>query len=110
MEMNQVRYFVALCDELNFTRAARRCGVAQPSLTNAIKALEAELRGSLFHRSPAVRLTVLGEAVRPSLENIVRHMEEAKRRAARRTSRSLPRKKNHVGQPFGRSGNRTILQ
>ena len=37
MEMHQVRYFLALCEELNFTRAAERCHVAQPSLTRAIK-------------------------------------------------------------------------
>jgi LysR family transcriptional regulator, hydrogen peroxide-inducible genes activator len=41
--MHQVRYFVALCKELNFTRAARRCGISQPSLTTAIRALEREL-------------------------------------------------------------------
>src|SRR5262245_31012171 len=36
MQMHQIRYFLALCEERNFTRAARRCGVSQPSLTNAI--------------------------------------------------------------------------
>jgi DNA-binding transcriptional LysR family regulator len=40
MQMQQVHYFLALCEELNFTRAARRCGVSQPSLTTAISALE----------------------------------------------------------------------
>jgi LysR family transcriptional regulator, hydrogen peroxide-inducible genes activator len=40
MEMHQVRYFLVLCDELHFTRAAKRCGVAQPSLTKAIKVIE----------------------------------------------------------------------
>jgi DNA-binding transcriptional LysR family regulator len=39
MEISQIRYFLALCDERRFTRAARRCGVAQPSLTRAIKKL-----------------------------------------------------------------------
>ena len=51
MEMHQVRYFLALCEERNFTRAAKRCGVAQPSLTRAIKQLEAELGGLLFDRN-----------------------------------------------------------
>ena len=110
MEMNQVRYFLTLCDELNFTRAAKRCGVAQPSLTNAIKALEAEFKGALFYRMPKVRLTLLGEAVRPALEGIAFHAAEAARRAARRNTRSLPLKKNHTGHPLGRSGNRTTLQ
>ena len=44
MEMHQVRYFVALCETLNFTRAAEKCNVTQPSLTRAIKLLEDELR------------------------------------------------------------------
>ncbi len=50
MEMHQVRYFLALSATLNFTRAAERCNVAQPSLTAAIKKLEAELGGPLFRR------------------------------------------------------------
>ena len=57
MEMHQIRYFLALCDELNFTRAARRCGVTQPSLTNAIRALERELGGAVFQRKPRIELT-----------------------------------------------------
>jgi LysR family transcriptional regulator, hydrogen peroxide-inducible genes activator len=108
MEMNQIRYFLALCDELNFTRAARRCGVAQPSLTNGIKALETELRGPLFRRTPAVRLTVLGEAVRTSLENIALHVAEAKRCAARRNGRPNAPRKSYSGLPAGKAQNRTI--
>ena len=51
METNQVRYFLALCEEKNFTRAAKRCGVSQPSVSNAIRRLEEELGGDLFHRT-----------------------------------------------------------
>jgi DNA-binding transcriptional LysR family regulator len=65
MQMQQIRYFLALCEERNFTRAARRCGVSQPSLTNAIIGLERELGGALFQRRPEVALTVLGHAVHP---------------------------------------------
>jgi LysR family transcriptional regulator, hydrogen peroxide-inducible genes activator len=36
MQMQQIRYFLALCKERSFTHAAKRCGVSQPSLTNAI--------------------------------------------------------------------------
>jgi DNA-binding transcriptional LysR family regulator len=52
LETSQIQYFVALCAELNFTRAAKRCGVSQPSLSNGIKALESDLGGPLFQRAP----------------------------------------------------------
>jgi LysR family transcriptional regulator, hydrogen peroxide-inducible genes activator len=42
MEMHQVRYFLATVSELNFTKAAEKCNVTQPSLTRAIKQLEDE--------------------------------------------------------------------
>ena len=42
MEMHQVRYFLAVARELNFTRAADECNVSQPSLTRAIQKLEEE--------------------------------------------------------------------
>jgi Bacterial regulatory helix-turn-helix protein, lysR family len=83
VEMHEVRYFLALCAEQNFTRAARRCGVAQPSLTRAIKKMEAELGGLLFNRDRTnTRLTNLGIYVRAELEQIDRSAAEAKRKAA----------------------------
>ena len=63
MELARIRYFVTLCSERNFTRAARRCGVSQPSLSNGIKALERELGGKLFERSD-MSLTPLGKILR----------------------------------------------
>jgi DNA-binding transcriptional LysR family regulator len=51
MEINQIRYFLAVCAERNFSRAALRCGVAQPTVTIGIKALERDLRGQLFYRN-----------------------------------------------------------
>ncbi|MGC1092051.1 MAG: LysR family transcriptional regulator, partial [Pseudolabrys sp.] len=51
MKIRQVTYFLALCEEQSFTRAARRCGVAQPSLTRAIQLLEQDIGGRLFERS-----------------------------------------------------------
>ena len=50
MEMHQIRYFLAVCDTLNFTRAAEQCHVSQPALTRAVKGLEDEFGGLLFHR------------------------------------------------------------
>lgn len=82
MELHQIRYFLALCEELNFTRAAERCGVAQSSLTRAIEALEIELGGALFHRERAnMRLSRLGQRVRPFLELTDRHAEGTRRQA-----------------------------
>jgi DNA-binding transcriptional LysR family regulator len=78
MEMHQVRYFLAVCEELSFCRAARRCGVSQPSLSNAISALEHSLGGALFLRKPSIALTVLGCAIRPYLEEIARNADGAR--------------------------------
>ena len=71
MEMHQVRYFLAVAEELNFTRAADKCNVAQPSLTRAIKLLELELGGPLFNRERAnTHLTELGRMIKPHLEEV----------------------------------------
>jgi LysR family transcriptional regulator, hydrogen peroxide-inducible genes activator len=71
MEMHQIRYFLATAEMLNFTRAAEKCNVAQPSLTRAIKLLEDELGGPLFHRERAnTHLSELGKMVRPHLEQV----------------------------------------
>ena len=77
MQMHQIRYFLALCEEGNFTRAARRSGVSQPSLTNAIGALERELGGSLFQRRPFIALTALGHAMQPYLRRIAETADHA---------------------------------
>src|SRR6266566_19547 len=69
MEMHQVRYFLAVTRTFNFTRAAEECNVTQPSLTRAIKQLEAELGGDLFRRErPAAQLTELGQRMHPLLK------------------------------------------
>ena len=71
MEMHQVRYFLALAEELNFTRASERCNVTQPSLSRAIKLLEEELGGLLFHRErESTCLTDLGHMVLPHLQSV----------------------------------------
>ena len=69
MEMHQVRYFLATVSELNFTKAADKCNVTQPSLTRAIKQLEDELGGDLFRRErPHAQLTELGQRMYPLLK------------------------------------------
>ena len=66
--MHQVRYFLAVSRTLNFTRAAEECHVAQPSLTRAIKLLEAELGADLFRRERNLtHLTEFGDKMLPLL-------------------------------------------
>ncbi len=86
MEMNQVRYFLAVCEHRNFTHAASASNVSQPSLTTAIKKLEDELGGALFIRDRAgCRLTPLGQLVKPRLERVNLETREVKADAVRHT-------------------------
>lgn len=82
MEMHQVRYFRALCEELNFSRAAERCNVSQPSLTRAISNLEKEFGGRLFHRERSnSHLSELGRVVKPYIDQIFEQTQQATERA-----------------------------
>lgn len=73
---------MALCEERHFSRAAKRCGVTQPSMTNAIKRLERTLGGPLFQRNRGnIDLTALGRVVKPYLSQLDRCSYEAKRKA-----------------------------
>jgi LysR family transcriptional regulator, hydrogen peroxide-inducible genes activator len=82
VEMHQIRYFLAVCETLNFTRAAESCHVSQPSLTRAIKGLEDELGGPLFRRERNnTHLTGLGETMRPHLAQVLVETDTAKERA-----------------------------
>jgi DNA-binding transcriptional LysR family regulator len=69
MEMQQIRYFLALARTLNFTRAAQECNVSQSALTRAIQALEGELGGELIRREHSrSHLTELGKRMLPLME------------------------------------------
>jgi DNA-binding transcriptional LysR family regulator len=83
LELHQVRYFLALCRTLNFTRAAESCKVTQPALTRAIQRLEDELGGPLLYRERSLtQLTPLGRAMMPHLEATLRAAEMVSRAAA----------------------------
>jgi DNA-binding transcriptional LysR family regulator len=83
METHEIRYFLAMVRELNFTRAADSCGVTQPALTRAIQKLEAELGGALFLRRPGqIELTRLAREVLPRLAAIERSMMDVHAQAA----------------------------
>jgi DNA-binding transcriptional LysR family regulator len=82
MELHQIRYFLALCDTLNFTRAAEQCHVTQPALSRAIRGLEQEVGGLLFRRERNLtHLTDLGQLVRPRLEQAMQQMQAVKETA-----------------------------
>lgn len=78
MEMQQVRYFLALSRTLNFTRAAEECNVTQPALTRAIQQLEAELGGALIRREGRLsHLTDLGQRMLPLLRQCYESAQSA---------------------------------
>ena len=78
MQMNQIRYFLAMCETLNFTRAAEKCNVSQPALTRGIQALEGEFGGFLFRRERGfTHLTDLGRLMQPILTSIFHQTQTA---------------------------------
>jgi LysR family transcriptional regulator, hydrogen peroxide-inducible genes activator len=84
MELHEIRYFLALCKTLNFTKAAELCHVSQPALTRAIQKLEDELGGLLFSRERSnTHLTDLGRLLEPQLAQVLERTQAAKESASR---------------------------
>ncbi len=82
MELHQLRYVVAVAKTGNFSRAAERCHVAQPSLSQQIQKLEDELGQRLFNRlKRGVKLTEAGESFLPRALRILEEVEAARREA-----------------------------
>src|ERR1700679_3295951 len=79
MEFHQLRYVCAIADTGNFSRAAERCHVAQPSLSQQVLKLEEDLGTKLFGRlGRRVRLTEAGRAFLPHARSILSQMETAR--------------------------------
>ncbi len=84
MELHEIRYFLALSQTLNFTKAAEMCNVSQPALTRAIQKMEDELGGLLFSRERNnTHLTELGRLLEPTLSEVLHQTRAAKETASR---------------------------
>ena len=92
METQHIEYFVAICEELSFTRAAEKCGVAQPTVTAAIQRMERKVGGALFQRlphPPYVLLTALGRQLYPICVQISELLAKAQTIGGRVNGRRL---------------------
>src|SRR5580700_9576971 len=79
MEVHQLRYVCAIADTGNFSRAAERCQIAQPSLSQQVLKLEEDLGAKLFDRlGRSVRLTEAGRAFIPHARAVLEQMEVAR--------------------------------
>jgi len=84
MELRHIRYFLAVAEERNFTRAAARLGIGQPPLSQQIKDLEGEIGAALFHRVPhGVELTEAGKAFLAGVKEMPLFAERATMAAQR---------------------------
>jgi len=104
MELRQLRYFVAVAEELNFGRAAERVYLSQPALSQQIGKLEQELEVALFHRTKRrVELTEAGKALLEGarqalveIEQTVRTVREAGGVESSRLRVGFPEYANHT--------------
>lgn len=79
MELRHLRYFLAVAEEGNFTRAAARLGIGQPPLSQQIRDLETEIGAMLFHRVPhGAELTAAGAAFLPEAKASLAAAEKAR--------------------------------
>lgn len=84
MDIHHIRYFLAVCDTRNFTRAAEKCNVTQPALSRAIQQLEDEVGGLLFRRERNLtHITDLGALLRPRFQQVLDELTGVRQEASR---------------------------
>jgi len=84
MDIHHIRYFLAVCETMNFTAAAERCNVAQPALSRAVQQLEEEVGGLLIRRERnRNQLTELGLLMKPRFQHILSELGDVKQQARR---------------------------
>jgi len=89
MELRHLRYFVAVADQLSFTKAAQELRVAQPALSRQIRQLEEEMGVKLLERNRrAVALTQGGAAFLSEARAVLRQSENAVRMAQQQVNRA----------------------
>jgi LysR family transcriptional regulator, benzoate and cis,cis-muconate-responsive activator of ben and cat genes len=94
MELRQLRYFVAVAEEGNISRAANKMFLTQPALSRQIKALEEEIGQCLLERQAhSIRLTLIGEALLREARELLQHADQMLKRV-RAAGRGL---RLHVG-------------
>jgi DNA-binding transcriptional LysR family regulator len=97
MELRQLRYFVAVAEELHFGRAANRIHISGPALSQQIIALERELGADLFARDRrTVQLTAAGRTLLPDARRILALADDAKNRLQRAAAESTPVRLGYV--------------
>jgi DNA-binding transcriptional LysR family regulator len=84
MDIHHIRYFLAVCETRNFTRAAEKCNVTQPALSRAIQQLEDEVGGLLFRRERNLtHITDLGALLRPRFQQVLDELTGVRQEASR---------------------------
>ena len=79
MELRQLEYFIAVCDEMHFTRAAEKIGISQPTLSQQVRALEDELNIPLFDRiGKRIAITEAGYILLEQSKQILRGLQNVK--------------------------------